>query len=303
MKIQEFFDVDTWTLTYIVWDETTKDAIILDPVWNYDPAASRISNVSVNEVVNFIQSKQLYLHTILETHAHADHLTAAVPLKEHFPEAKLAISERVCQVQKTFKAIYNFTDWFKTDGSQFDLLLKDFETYSAGALRWKVLPTPGHTPACASYFFAATGPAESSAIFTGDALFMPDYGTGRCDFPDGDSGVLYDSITQNLYTLPDETRVYTGHDYRPGGRPLRFASTIGEEKKANIQLKTTTTRDDFIRFRNERDKTLAAPRLLLPSIQVNINGGHVPPTETNGAIFLKIPLFGIPALKTQAQAV
>jgi len=288
MQIQEFFDRDTWTLTYLVYDEATKDAVLIDPVWDYDPASSQISSSSVNEVMEAILAKNLILHMILETHAHADHLTAAFPLKKKFPNVKVAISDRITKVQTTFKKIYHFSEWFKTDGSQFDLLMRDHEYYSAGSLRWKVIPTPGHTPACSSYLFERG--LEASVVFTGDCLFMPDYGTGRCDFPEGDAATLFQSVAENLFSLPDSTRVYTGHDYMPGGRPLRFSSTIGEEKKSNIQLNATTKPNDFVAFRRERDATLAAPRLLFPSIQINVNGGSLPPAESNGGSYLKIPL-------------
>jgi glyoxylase-like metal-dependent hydrolase (beta-lactamase superfamily II) len=201
----------------------------------------------------------------------------------HFPKAQIAIGERICVVQDTFKSVFNFPDTFKTDGSQFHKLLKDGEEATAGSLEFQVIFTPGHTPACASYVFG-------DAVFSGDALFMPDSGTGRCDFPRGDARALYHSIAKKLYQLPDTTRVFVGHDYQPNGRALAYETTIGESKQSNIQLKGTTTEADFVAFRTKRDATLAAPRLLLPSVQVNIAAGELPQPESNGQSYLKIPI-------------
>jgi glyoxylase-like metal-dependent hydrolase (beta-lactamase superfamily II) len=236
----------------------------------------------VNEVAAFLKAEGLKLHLILETHAHADHLTGAQPLKKLFPNAKIAIGSRITDVQKIFKKVFNFSDQFAIDGRQFDLLLADGSETMAGSIRIQTIFTPGHTPACASYHIG-------DALFTGDAIFMPDSGTGRCDFPAGSAETLFESI-HKIYKLPDETRIFTGHDYQPNGRPLQFQSTVGEEKKSNIQLKATTTKSDYVSFRTTRDKTLAAPRLLLPSIQVNIDGGHLPAPESNGVSYLKMPL-------------
>jgi glyoxylase-like metal-dependent hydrolase (beta-lactamase superfamily II) len=282
MQIKTWFDKYTYTLTYCVYDSATKDAVLIDSVWDYDPASGAIRLDSVNEVTEFIKSNQLKLHYILETHAHADHLTGAQPLKKNFPQAKVAMGARIIDVQKVFKKVFNLTEDFAVDGRQFDVLLADNSETKAGSLTIKTIFTPGHTPACASYVIG-------DAVFTGDALFMPDSGTGRCDFPAGSSEQLFESV-QKLYSLPDTTRVFTGHDYQPNGRPLRYESTIGEEKRANIQLKGTTTKEEFISFRTARDKTLAAPRLLLPSIQVNIDAGQLPTPESNGKSYLKMPL-------------
>jgi len=281
--VHAFFDKETWTITYVTFDETTLDAIIIDPVWDYDPAASKVTRRSVDQVIDFVNQKKLTVHYILETHAHADHLSGARLLKESFPNAKIAIGEQIKEVQSVFKRVFNFDDRFKTDGSQFDLLLKDNSIIEAGSLKIKTLFTPGHTPACVSYLVG-------DAVFTGDALFMPDFGTGRCDFPAGSADALFNSIKTRLYTLPDETRVFTGHDYQPDGRPVKWESTIGEEKRYNIQLNAETTKDQFVRFRTNRDKQLAAPRLLLQSVQVNVFGGTLPPPENNGVSYLKIPV-------------
>jgi len=283
IQIKEFFDKATFTLTYVVWDPTTLDAVIIDPVLDYDPAGSKVSEESVTAVASFIDKSQLRLHYILETHAHADHLSGSQFLKTRYPKARLAIGARITEVQKVFKDFFDLSESFKTDGTQFDHLFADGERFSAGSLSFEVIYTPGHTPACCSY-------KVEDAVFTGDALFMPDYGVGRCDFPAGSAEVLYESVTKRLYALPDATRVFTGHDYQPNGRPLRFESSIGEEKRSNIQIKAETTKDSFVKFRNDRDKTLAAPKLLLPSVQVNIDAGHLPAPHRNGKSYLSIPI-------------
>lgn len=282
-QIKEFFDVNTWTLTYVVWDDVTKDAIVIDPVMDYDPAASKTSEESAQIVIDFLRAKQLNLHFILETHAHADHLSGSQIIKKQYPNAKIAIGEKITQVQEVFKNVFDLPADFKTDGSQFDKLLKDGEEFSAGSIKIKTLFTPGHTPACASYYIEGN-------LFVGDALFMPDYGTGRCDFPAGSAVDLYHSIHDRIYELPENTKIYTGHDYMPNNRPLKFMSTIAEEKKDNIQLKGHTPLEEFVRFRTERDRTLSAPKLLLPSVQVNIDAGHLPKPSLNGKRYLRIPI-------------
>lgn len=282
-QIKEFFDKETWTLTYVLWDKETRDAIVIDPVMDYDPAASKTSENSAREVIKYLHDQELNLKYILETHAHADHLSGSQILKREFPQAKIAIGEKIKAVQEVFKGVFGLGDDFKTDGSQFDRLLKDGEEFQAGSIRIKTIFTPGHTPACASYYIDGN-------VFVGDALFMPDFGTGRCDFPSGSANDLYHSVHERLYSLPDDTKVYTGHDYLPNGRPLKFMATIGEEKAENIQLKKHTTREEFVRFRTERDRTLSAPKLLLPSVQVNIDAGRLPPPSPNGKRYLKIPV-------------
>ena len=282
-QVKEFFDHDTSTLTYVVWDQETKDAIVIDPVMDYDPISSKTGEVSVKKVTEFLREKKLKLHFILETHAHADHLSGSQLIKKAFPQAKIAIGEKIKSVQEIFKDVFNLSDDFKTDGSQFDRLLKDGEEFSAGSIQIKTLFTPGHTPACVSYCI-------DNSVFVGDALFMPDFGTGRCDFPAGSAAELYHSVHDRLYELPEETKVYTGHDYMPNGRPLKFTTTIAEEKKENIQLKAQTSFEDFVKFRTERDRMLAAPKLLLPSVQVNIDAGHLPRLSQNGKRYLRIPI-------------
>lgn len=284
MQIKTFFDKDTFTLTYIVWDEKTKQAVIIDPVLNYEPCSSKISKESVNHVCDFLKQEKIDLLYILETHAHADHLSGAQHIKKQYPHSKICIGENITKVQTVFKDVFNFTD-LPTDGSQFDILLSENTVLKVGDLSIKVIFTPGHTPACASYLI-------EDALFTGDALFMPDYGTGRCDFPLGSAENLYDSVTQKIYTLPEKTRVFVGHDYLPNGRELAYESTVAQQKEQNIQLNVQTSKEEFIRFRNGRDSTLAPPRLLLSSIQTNIRAGHFADPEENGTSYLKIPLRG-----------
>jgi glyoxylase-like metal-dependent hydrolase (beta-lactamase superfamily II) len=284
VRVQEFFDRDTFTLSYVIFDESTRDAIILDPVLDYEPGASKLSTHSVEQLVAFVKDKNLQVRMLLETHAHADHVSGAQALKRSYPGAPLGIGSRITEVQALFKKIYNLPLHFPTNGQQFDLLFKDGQKVDMEPLSFQVLYTPGHTPACVSYLF-------EDKVFTGDALFMPDYGTGRCDFPGGNAADLYQSISNRLYTLPNETKVFTGHDYQPGGRPLKFQSTIGEEKATNIQLNAKTSLEDFVAFRQQRDAGLAAPRLLHPSVQLNIDAGRIPEPEANGTPYLKIPLY------------
>lgn len=282
MKIQNFFDPDTFTLTYLVIDEKTNDTVIIDPVLDFDPPSGKIDDHSIQKVLDYITQNQLNVKAILETHAHADHLSSSQILKQLFPKAVHGIGEKIKIVQEVFKSHFNLSD-LKIDGSQFDHLFKDFEEINFGSLHMKAFPTPGHTPACMSYQF-------ENSVFVGDALFMPDYGTGRCDFPKGSAHDLYRSITTNLYSLPDETNVYVGHDYSPNGREMLFHTTIGESKLKNIQLSAKTTEAEYVEFRESRDKKLATPRLLFPSIQVNIDAGHLPSVEANGKSYLKLPL-------------
>lgn len=280
--VQTFFDDATYTLTYVVYDETTRDAVIIDPVWDYDPLASQMSSESVQKVIDFVSTKNLIPHLILETHAHADHLSGAQLLKKEYPEAKLGIGEHITIVQETFKPVFGLPEAFKTDGSQFDLLLKEGRRVTAGSLAIDILYTPGHTPACSSYVIG-------DKVFTGDALFMPDSGTGRCDFPRGSATDLYRSITQKLYTLPDTTRVFVGHDYQPQGRELAFKTTIAAEKTGNIQLPDGRSEEQFVEFRSTRDATLKMPRLIFQSVQVNINAGTFYGADEQEG-FLRIPV-------------
>ncbi len=283
LKIKHFFDPISFTLTYVVQDPDTRDAVIIDPVLDYDQWASTTSTESMNKVIEYVKANELNIHFILETHAHADHLSGSQALKIAFPRARIAIGKNITIVQDLFKGVFDLPEDFPTDGSQFDELFVDNEEIQAGSLNFKVLYTPGHTPACTSYCFEDT-------VFAGDTLFMPDYGTGRCDFPAGSAKDLYHSVTERLYTLPDTTRLFTGHDYQPNGRELQYESTIGEEKKNNIQLPAGRSESEYVEFRTARDSKLKLPKLIFQSVQVNIDAGRLPAPGTNNISYLKIPL-------------
>jgi glyoxylase-like metal-dependent hydrolase (beta-lactamase superfamily II) len=282
MKIETFFDPTTFTLSYVVFDPDTRDAIAIDPVLDYDPLSSTTSTASVARLAAFVEREELRLHYVLETHAHADHLSGSQYLKERFG-AQVAIGEKIADVQRVFAGVLDLAPSFATDGSQFDRLLADGETFDAGSLRIHVRATPGHTPACVSYLIG-------DAVFTGDALFIEDYGTGRCDFPSGSADALYTSIQERLYTLPDATRVFVGHDYRPSGRAVRAETTIGASKEQNVFLRAGTSREEFVKRRTERDARLDPPRLLFQSVQVNIDAGRLPEAHANGRRYFTIPI-------------
>ena len=282
MEVEAHFHEATSTLTFLVSDEQSKDAVVIDPVLDFDAQTSATATTSVDALAEKIRAAGLRLLYILDTHVHADHMTGSQALKQHFPDARVAIGARITEVQQTFGQIFALDDEFRRDGSQFDQLLDDGATIEAGSLKIKVIHTPGHTPACASY-------RVGDALFTGDALFMPDFGSGRCDFPAGSAEALYDSITK-LYSLPDETRVFVGHDYQPGGRSLAFETSIGESKRSNRHLRAETSKKEFVSFRTERDAGLKPPKLLFASLQVNIRAGVLPAADAEGRRFLKIPL-------------
>jgi glyoxylase-like metal-dependent hydrolase (beta-lactamase superfamily II) len=282
MKVHALFDPATYTLTYVVYDEATRDAVVIDPVLDYDPGAAATSTASLDALGAFLAEHGLRVHLALETHAHADHVSGGAVLRKRLG-ARVVIGARITEVQRTFQGVFDLGEALAVDGSQFDRLVKDGERLEAGSLSVGVLETPGHTPACVSYVIG-------DAVFTGDALFIEDYGTGRCDFPAGSATALYTSVHERLYGLPDDTRVFVGHDYQPGGRALRFETTIGASKAANVQLRGETTREEFVRLRESRDATLAPPRLLFPSVQLNVNGGRLPPPHANGRRYLSVPL-------------
>jgi glyoxylase-like metal-dependent hydrolase (beta-lactamase superfamily II) len=281
LHIEPFYDPRTNTLTYVVFDETTHDAVVIDPVLDYDPTTGTTWTESFERAASFIERERLKLRYVLETHAHADHLSSSQLFRRRF-DAKVAIGEHIREVQATFQPIFDLPPSVALDGSQFDRLLRDGEILRVGTLAIEVIPTPGHTPACVTYKIEDT-------LFTGDALFTEDYGTGRCDFPRGSAAMLYDSI-QRLYALPDETRVFVGHDYQPGGRAVRWQTTIGASKARNPQLSARTTKAEFVALREARDAQLAAPRLLLPSVQVNVDAGRLPVPRANGNRYLVVPL-------------
>jgi glyoxylase-like metal-dependent hydrolase (beta-lactamase superfamily II) len=281
MRIQHFFDEATATLTYVVDDGAGGPAVVIDPVLDFDPKSGRTAEASVAAVTAYIDGRRLAVPYVIDTHAHADHLTALPYFRARYGAATVT-GAGVGTVQRAFRDIYNLGADFPVDGSQFDLLLDEGAELTVGDLRVRAIHTPGHTPAHMSWQIG-------DAVFVGDTLFMPDYGTARCDFPGGSAAVLYDSI-QRLYALPERTRLFMCHDYRPDGRALRFETTVGEQKAANVQLNHATTRAAFVEFRNRRDAGLEMPVLLLPSLQVNIRGGALPPAEDNGTVYLKIPL-------------
>jgi glyoxylase-like metal-dependent hydrolase (beta-lactamase superfamily II) len=280
-QIKDFFDLETWTYTYVVYESDGSPCAIIDSVLNYDPKSGRTSTKSADEVIAFVKSHQLTVSWILETHAHADHLTAASYLQEHLG-GKLVIGDHITNVQTVFKRVFNLDDRFKIDGSQFDSLLREDECLHFGNLSLKALFVPGHTPACMAYQIG-------DAIFVGDTLFMPDVGTARCDFPGGDARMLYQSI-QKILSYPSDTRLYMCHDYPPSNRPAMGMTTVADEKKSNIHIHDGVTEEQFVQMRTERDKTLEMPVLILPSIQVNIRAGHFPEPDANGIAYLKIPL-------------
>ena len=285
LQVEGFFDEATSTFSYIVLDCTSGQAAIIDSVLDYDPKSGRTGTRSVERIIARVEALNARLQWNLETHAHADHLSAAPVIRQALG-GTLAIGEHIRVVQDTFGELFNAGDAFKRDGSQFDHLFKDGESFAIGGLQCRALHTPGHTPACMTY---VVSDGEQSVAFVGDTLFMPDYGTARCDFPGGDARTLYRSI-QKLFSLPAETRLYMCHDYRPGGRELRYETTVGEERRDNIHVGQGRSEDDFVAMREARDKTLDMPVLILPAVQVNMRGGALPPAEDNGRQYLKIPL-------------
>lgn len=282
MLIESFYHPATSTMTYVVFDPKSRDAVVIDPVLDYDPLASATTTGSLEELGAFVTKHGLRLHYVLETHVHADHLSGSQYLKRRF-DARVGIGARVCEVQRIFRDVFDLPATFPVDGSQFDQLFEDGERIVAGTLMFEVIATPGHTPACVSYKI-------DDAVFTGDALFIEDSGTGRCDFPSGSAATLYTSVHDRLYALPDATRVFVGHDYPPNGRELRHETSIGISKEKNVQLRASTTREEFVQLRTARDATLTAPQLLYPSVQVNIDAGCLPKPHANGLRYLRIPL-------------
>jgi glyoxylase-like metal-dependent hydrolase (beta-lactamase superfamily II) len=265
----------------VVHDEASKVGVAIDPVLDYDPKSGRTSESTLEPVCRYIEEQGLKIPYVLDTHAHADHMTALPCFKERYG-AKSIIGSQIVKVQQMFGELYNLGPDFATDGSQYDVLLGDDEELDVGPFSIKAHHSPGHTPACSVWHIA-------DKIFVGDVLFMPDHGTARCDFPGGSASDLYDSV-RRLYELPGETEVFTCHDYQPGGRELRFRSTIEEQRTQNKQLTLQTTREQFIQFREERDATLDLPTLMVAVLQVNIRAGQFPPPEANGTSYLKIPL-------------
>lgn len=280
-SVTAFFDEATFTVTYVVADPDSAHAAIVDPVLDYDPASGRTSTASADKVAAFVRDNDLSIDWVLETHVHADHLSAAPYLRETLG-GKVAIGKNVAAVQETFQGVFNIED-LATDGSQFDHLFEDGDEFSIGDMAGSIIGTPGHTPACITYVIG-------DAAFVGDTLFMPDFGTARTDFPGGDAGMLYDSI-QRILALPGDTRLFMCHDYKaPGRDEFAWETSVAEQREANVHINRNVSRDEFVAMREGRDAELGMPKLILPSIQVNVRAGQLPEAEGNGVRYLKIPL-------------
>jgi glyoxylase-like metal-dependent hydrolase (beta-lactamase superfamily II) len=279
MQIQHFFDPPTGSLSYVVHDGTT--AVVIDPLRDYDPKSGRTSWAGAEKIAAYLHAERLAVPYVIDTHAHADHMTGLPFFRERYG-ARTVTGAAVGEVQRRFREFYHLGEDFPVDGSQFDVLLDEGEHLGFGSLVVDAIHTPGHTPAHMSWRIG-------DAVFLGDTLFMPDYGSARCDFPGGSAGELWDSV-QRLYAMPDATRLFVCHDYQPGGRPMAFETTVGEQKRSNVQIDAKTTREDYVAFREAKDRTLEAPALILPSLQVNIRAGALPEPESDGFSYLKIPL-------------
>jgi len=279
--VHGIFDAATWTVTYVVYEKEGSACAIIDSVLDYDPKSGRTSTQSADQVIAFVREKNLQVQWILETHAHADHLTAAPYLKAQLG-GQTAIGDHITAVQRVFKGVFNLEANFKEDGTQFDHLLQMDETFAIGNLSAKALYVPGHTPACVAY-------QVGDAVFVGDTLFMPDVGSARCDFPGGCAKTLYASA-RKILSLPDNTRLFMCHDYPPEDRAVRFETTVAEQRAHNIHLHDGIDEAEFVRMRTARDATLAMPVLILPAVQINIRAGEFPPKDDNGVSYLKIPL-------------
>lgn len=282
MQIEPFYEPVTATLTYVVYDLRERVGVVIDPVLDYEPSSARRSARSVERVAAFLDARRLRVPYVLDTHAHADHVTALSWLADRYG-AKRVIGAQIGLVQAAFRELFQLGDALPVDGRPFEVLLADGERLDVGPFAIEAIATPGHTPACLTYRIG-------DALFVGDTLFQPDYGTARCDFPGGDAATLHASITKLYARFPPETRVFTGHDYRPGGRPVAFESTLGEQRTDNVQLSEATACEDFVAFRRRRDATLGVPALMIPSIQLNLRAGEAPTPEANGVTYLRIPL-------------
>jgi glyoxylase-like metal-dependent hydrolase (beta-lactamase superfamily II) len=282
ISVESFFHTQSSTYTYLVTDLETKISAIVDPVLDFEASSGSTRTNSADELIAFVQANKLTVEWILETHVHADHLSSAPYLKKQLG-AKIAIGAEIAKVQNVFKEVFNAGDDFKTDGSQFDHLFEDNEEVELGSSTIRVMHTPGHTPACATYV------VNEKAAFVGDTIFMPDMGTARCDFPGGDASTLYASI-HKILELPAETQLYMCHDYAPNGREYQFVTTVAEQRRSNIHVNENIAKEDFVDMRSKRDATLAMPALILPSVQVNMRAGQMPKAESNGTVYLKLPL-------------
>jgi len=281
LQIHGIFDANTWTVTYVIHQGAVTACAIIDSVLDYDPKSGRTHHSSADKVIDYVQTHHLQVAWILETHAHADHLTAAPYLKAKLG-GQTGIGDHITQVQEVFKGIFNLESDFPTNGAQFDRLFKDGDELPVGSITGKIIYVPGHTPACVAYQFG-------DAVFVGDTLFMPDVGTARCDFPGGDAKTLYASV-QKLLSLPPTTRLFMCHDYPPKGREVVFETTVAAQRSSNIHVHDGIDEASFIKMRSDRDSTLEMPVLILPAVQINIRAGEFPPKEDNGIAYAKIPL-------------
>ncbi len=281
-NVKAFFDPETFTVSYLAQEPEGVACAIIDSVLDFDHASGRTSTRSADQIVEYVRANNLRVEWILESHVHADHLSAAPYLQQELG-GKIGIGDQIVTIQETFGKIFNEGTEFQRDGSQFDALFREGDSFHVGQMRGDVLHTPGHTPACLTYVIG-------DAAFVGDTLFMPDFGTARCDFPGGSSETLYDSI-QKILSLPDETRVFVGHDYKaPGRDEYAWETTVGEQKALNIHIGQGRSIEEFVEMRDARDATLPMPRLILPSLQVNMRAGQMPPADEKGDVFLKLPL-------------
>jgi len=280
--VEAFFDKASNTFSYVIQDPSGDACAVVDPVLDYDPASGTTRTDSADRIIEFVRNRKLRVEWLLETHVHADHLSSAAHIQSQLG-GKIGIGEKIRDVQAIFGEVFNAGPDFARDGSQFDHVFEDGEQFAIGALQASVLHTPGHTPACLSYYIG-------DAVFVGDTLFMPDYGTARCDFPGGDARTLFRSIRKVL-SLPDQTRMFLCHDYLPEGRSeALYQTTVGAQKAGNIHVNDGVEEEAFVQMRQARDRTLGMPKLILPSVQINMRAGHFPPPEDNGQIYLKIPL-------------
>jgi len=281
LQIKGFFDKLTSTISYVVYDKFSKECAVIDSVLDFDYSSGSIDYLNAENIISFIEKNNLSLIWLIETHVHADHLSAAPYIQKKLG-GKIGISEKISDVQNIFGKTFNAGTEFQRDGSQFDKLFKNNDEYQIGQISCKVIDTPGHTPACTAHII-------SDSIFVGDTLFMPDLGSARADFPGGDARTLYRSI-KKILSYPDNFNIFVCHDYPPSNREAKWSTTVGEQKKNNIHVKDTISEDEFVRIRETRDKTLNMPNLIIPSIQVNMRAGNLPPSEDNGDIYLKIPI-------------
>ncbi len=280
-KIKGFFDEETSTISYVVYDMTSKKCAVIDSVLDFDFSSGTIDYHNAEKIISFIEKMKLDLEWLIETHVHADHLSASPYIQKKLG-GKIGISEKISDIQNIFGKTFNAGTEFQRDGSQFDRLFKDNDEYKIGSVKCKVINTPGHTPACTAHVIG-------NSIFVGDTLFMPDLGSARADFPGGDARELYRSI-QKILSYPDDTLIFVCHDYPPTSRKVEWVTTVGEQKKKNIHVNTSIGEDEFVKVRKARDKTLNMPKLIIPSIQVNMRAGNLPPAEDSGDVFIKVPI-------------